>query len=401
VGHNQRIVTAQRIELVRVGAGIDSIGGLETGAWAARLRAVARRHALFLILVAAPTLASFIYLFGFAADRYVSEVKFVVRSPATSVSSEISTLVPGSAIVRSSDDAFIVKSFIESRDAMQYLVDHAGLMEAFERREADIFWRYPPFLFQANDDRLYRHYLRLVSVKYDRSTGVATLRVQAFRPDDARRLATALVARSEAFINGLSLRSGEDAIESALSEVKTAEKRAHAALDAVTEFRNRMRMIDPSQATMATFNTIAALSLTTAETNATLNNIEKETPGGPQVAALKRKIEALSDQINVERGKLAGGGDSLAPQVAQYEELVLNQTFAEKAFVSALATLETARVDARKQRVFVEPITTANLPDYPAYPHRLTWAAGVFIVSLMIWRIVRTFVDDTLLHARS
>jgi ABC-type multidrug transport system fused ATPase/permease subunit len=36
--------------------------------------------------------------------------------------------------------------------------------------------------------------------------------------------------------------------------------------------------------------------------------------------------------------------------------------------MSALATLESARVDALKQRVFVEPITTANLPDLSRQP---------------------------------
>lgn len=400
MGQNQRIVTAQRIELVRIGAEIDPIGGLHARRWTDRLLEAVRAHALFLLLVAAPTLVSAIYFFGLAANRYESEVKFVVRSPASNVSNEISNLVHGSSVVRSSDDAYVVKGFIESRDAMRYLIDHAGLMEAFKRPEADILWRYPPFLFPATHDRLYKHYLKFVSVDYERSTGVATLKVQAFRPDDARRLVSALVERSETFINSLSQRSGEDAVQSALQEVETAEKRAHKALDAVTEFRNRMRMIDPSQATLATFNTIASLSLTTAETNATLNNIEKETPGGPQVGALRRKIEALQDQINVERRKLAGGGDSLAPQVAQYEELILNQTFAEKAFVSALAALESARVDARKQRVFVEQVTTANLPDYPSYPYRLTWAAGIFVVSLMVWRVARTLVDDTLQHAR-
>ena len=205
---------------------------------------------------------------------------------------------------------------------------------------------------------------------------MATLRVQAFRPSDAQRLAEALVQRSEALINSLNQRSGADAIASALDEVKTAERRAHEALDAVTDFRNRMRTIDPAQSSLATFNTIASLSLATAETNATLTDVEKETPGGPQVAALKRRIDALQQQIGAERQKLAGSSDLLAPQVAEYEGLVLNQTFAEKAFISALATLESARVDALRQRVFVEPITTANLPDYPAYPYRLAWTLG-------------------------
>lgn len=392
---DQRIVTPQRIELVRLGAvGAASIQGSAKDRWTALIR----RGALFLLLVALPTVSCAIYFFAIAAPRYESEVKFVVRSPATSAANQLGGLVQGTSVLRSSDDAYIVQEYILSRDAMNSLIDSAGLMDAFERPEADFLWRYPPLVFQPTAERLYKHYLKFVSVDYDHSTGVATLKVQAFRPDDARTIAEALVQRSEALINSLNQRSGADAIASALDEVKTAERRAHEALDAVTDFRNRMKTIDPSQSSLATFNTIASLSLATAEANATLTDVEKETPGGPQVAALKHKIDALQQQIGVERLKLAGSGDSLAPQVAEYEGLVLNQTFAEKAFMSALATLESARIDALKQRVFVEPITTANLPDYAAYPYRIGWTLGIFGIAFMTWRIVRTFVEDTLAH---
>jgi capsular polysaccharide transport system permease protein len=398
VRQDQRIVTPQRIELVRLGT--ESAAPAAVSTRGGRIVRVLRRHMLFLLMVALPTAASAIYFLAIASDRYESEVSFVVRSPATSASNQLSSLVQGSSIIRSSDDAYIVQGYILSRDAMNSLIESAALMDALQRPEADFLWRYPPFLRAPTAERLFKHYLRFVSVDYDHSSGVATLKVQAFRPEDAQRLARALVERAEALINSLNQRSGADAVDSADAEVRSAEKRAHEALDAVTEFRNRMRMIDPSQTSLATFNTIASLSLATAETNATLTGVEKETPGGPQVAALKRKIDALQQQIAIERKKLAGGSDSLAPQVAEYEGLVLNQTFAEQAFVSALATLESARVDAVKQRVFVEPITTANLPDYPAYPYRLTWTLATFAIAFMIWRIVRTFVADTLAHGR-
>jgi hypothetical protein len=52
-----------------------------------------------------------------------------------------------------------------------------------------------------------------------------------------------------------------------------------------------------------------------------------------------------------------------------------------------------------KQRVFIEPITTANLPDYPASPYRMTWTLATFAFAFMIWRIARTFIEDTLAHA--
>lgn len=336
-----------------------------------------------------------------ASPRYVSEVSFVVRSPTTSLSNQISSAVQGSSIVRSSDDAYIVKEYILSRDAMTYLLENADLMKAFDRPEADILWRFPPIFFRPTKERLFKHYLRFVGVDYDQTTGVATLSVQAFRAEDAQRLANALILKSEALINSLGERSGASAITSAAAEVESARARTNEALDAITEFRNRVKIIDPSQVSLAAFNTIAALSLTTAETNASLADIEKETPTGPQVDALKRRIVALQDQIEIESKKLAGGANSLAPQVEEYERLVVAQTFAEQAFLSGLAALETARVDAIRQRVFVEPITSASLPDYPAYPHRTLWTVGALIVSFMIWRLVRTVIEDTLLHGRS
>ena len=169
----------------------------------------------------------------------------------------------------------------------------------------------------------------------------------------------------------------------------------------MTEFRNRTKVIDPAQASIATFSTIAQLSLTVAETNATLLGVEKETPGAPQAINLRRKLTALQDQIEVERRKLAGGAELLAPQVAEDEATPPNETFAEQAFMSALAALESARVDALKQRVFVEAVTSANLPDYPAYPFfSIGWTLASFAIAFMVWRILRTLIQDTLIHAR-
>ena len=157
VRQDQRIVTAQRIELVRLGVDAASSPGSAKGRWKARIR----RGALFFVLVALPTLACGIYFFAIAANRYEFEVKFVVRSPATSATNQLSSLVQGSSVIRSSDDAYIVREYILSRDAMNSLLNSAGLMEAFERPEADFLWRYPPRLFRPTAERLFKHYLKI------------------------------------------------------------------------------------------------------------------------------------------------------------------------------------------------------------------------------------------------
>jgi capsular polysaccharide transport system permease protein len=351
-------------------------------------------------MVALPTLAAAFYFFVLAANRYESQVEFVVRSPATNASNELSSIVQGpSSSMRSSDDAYIVKDFILSRDAMDYLTANADLRQVLDRPEADFVWRYPGLLHADNRESLFRHYLRFVSVDYDQTTGIASLGVQAFRPADAQRIAQALIEKAEALINALNERSSADAIRTAAAEVEAVERRAHNALDALTQFRNREQLIDPTQVSLATLNTIASLSLTTAQANAELSDVEKTTPGGPHVVTLQRKIAALQDQIAAEQRKLTGSSASLAPQLAEYEGLILDQSFAEKSFLSALGALETARVDAQRQRVFLEPVTSANRPDYPVYPHRFLWTLAILAISLVCWRIVRTLLADTLSHA--
>ena len=391
-------MTPTVIDLVPVGDGAgraDLALTLTTGEW---FRSLLYRNFLLLLIVVAPTTVTAVYYVGIASNRYESETKFVVRSPNGGASNPLSSFIQASSIARSADDAYVVQEFILSRDAMNYLEQSASLREVYQREGIDFLSRFPLPWRAATDENFYRYYLDFVSVNYDHSTGITSLRVRAFRAQDAQRIANSLLERAEVFINGLNQRVSADAVGTGFEEVKTAEQRAHAALDQITEFRNRVRFIDPTQASMASLNAIATLSLTTAETNATLAGLEKETPDAPKLASLRHKVESLQGQIAIERQKLAGGPESLAPHVVEYEKLVLNQTFAEKAFLSALATLAAARLEAIKQRVFLEPITSATAPDYPVYPRRWFMVMATLVITLMVWRILKSIIADTAAH---
>jgi capsular polysaccharide transport system permease protein len=160
-----------------------------------------RRYGSFGLFVMIPTLLAVVYFYAIAADRYVSEVKFVVVNPQNAATSAVASIVQSagssSGAAQDPDDAYAVKEFIQSRDALMQLVNEEVLMGVFNNPLADIFWIYPGLRFQANQESLYRHYLRFVDLKYDSDTGVETLDVQAFVPEDARRIAAALVRRAE------------------------------------------------------------------------------------------------------------------------------------------------------------------------------------------------------------
>jgi capsular polysaccharide transport system permease protein len=360
---------------------------------------LALRYRGFLGMVVLPTLLASIYWLGVAANRYEAESKFIVRSPSTTATNQIANLVQGSSIVRSADDAFAVHAYMRSRDAVRALVVHAGLLERLNRPEADFFWRYPGAIFAGNQERLWRHFQSLLTVDYDHSTGISTLKVQAFRPEDARDLAEALLNDSEVLINRMSERAQGDAIQAAEREVQTSRAKALEAQERVTAFRNRVGMVDPGRVSTAALETIARLALEMAQTNAQAAELEKASPQSPQMASLHTRIAALDNQILLERQRLAGSDNSLAPIIASYDRLMLEREFAERTFTSALTSLETARLDAQHQRLFLERISSPQLPDYAKYPSRLLGIFVVFAIAYALYSILSRLAADTRAHA--
>ncbi len=389
-------VEVQNVKLVRILP--DGTGAALDGQDASRPSTFRR---LRLLCIGLPTLLAAIYAFGMAAPRYQSEVKFVVRTPSSSSTSQLASLVQGGAsVLRAGDESFIAKQYMLSRDAMNALIAHDGLRAVFDGTKLDLVWRYPGVFRSDNGEALLKHYLKFISVEYDTSSGISTLEMQAFDPADAQRLAGALLEHTEVFLNGLSGRAQRDAVQTALRDVDDAKNRAYAALDQVTAFRNREAVVDPTKSSSGIVQSISQLSLDTATTNARLADLVTTTPQSPEIASLRSQVTALQDQITKQRQMLGGSASSLAPRIAEYEHLLLEQQFAEKSFTSALSSLEAARLDAERQRVFLEPVTTPDLPDEPAYPYRVLTVLGVFGLALILWRVASAFGVDTWNHAR-
>jgi capsular polysaccharide transport system permease protein len=351
------------------------------------------------IVIGLPTIIAVIYFLGLAASRYESVSTFVVRSPSAASVSEIASLVQGTGIITSPDDAYIVGEYMRSRDAMQDLIDNNGLLAVFHRSGWDPAWATPGTFWRSNKERLYRHYQDFISVEFDKTTSISTLHVQAFTPNDAQNIAAALLQKSEALLNRLNERAQSDAVASALKQVDASKDWALAAQQKVTEFRNREAVIDPTLQSTIVLETVSGLALEMAESNAQLAELLKSSPDSPQIGSLRRRVAALENQIAKERAQFGGSAASLAPRIAEYERLSLEREFAERAFVSALNTLESAKIDAQRRRTYLEQISRPSLPDYARYPFRLTWIIVIAACNFAAYWVLRYVVRDTLAHA--
>ena len=354
----------------------------------------------FLLLVALPTCLAVTYFAFFAANRYESEARFILRSPGRTISAQLPNLLQAAGIARASDDGYIVQEFLQSRDAMEVLEKNADLKAAFAAGGHDFLWKFPNFFTSKTEEGLYWHYQRMMSAEFDNVTGVSTLKMQAFAPEAAQRLAAALLVSAEGMVNRLNERARQDAIKVAEIEVERMKARTLAAQGALTAFRERERLVDPSQVTLAVLETIARLSVEAATLSVQIGELEKTSRNSPQIAPLRSRRSAIEEQIATERHRLAGDAQAIAPRIAEYERLMLEREFAAKALIAAMTALETAKIEAQRQQVYLEKVATPARPDYPTYPWRAIWCLVTLVAGYMTWRMWRILVKDAADHAK-
>lgn len=352
----------------------------------------------FILFVVIPTLLAIVYYSVMAADRYQTDARYVVKSPSSSTAAQLSGLVGASTIVRSSEDAYVTHAYFRSRDVVLALEKDANLIEMLSRPKLDLLWRYPGFLSSHAEERLWRHFQSFIGFDFDPSTGITVLSVQAFDPEDARRIAELLLERAEALINNLGRRAQTQAMESAEREVEIAKIRATESLERVTAFRRRTQMIDPTKLSASTLQTMTALALEAAHAKAELAELAQSSPSSPQSQTLHRRIAAFEEQMEVERTRLAGSDATLATHIAEYERLLLEREFSERAFSAAIATRENARIELERQRLFLERISSPATVDYAQYPYRMLNTLLVFLAAYVLYRLGSALMSDTLSH---
>jgi capsular polysaccharide transport system permease protein len=360
---------------------------LDWQAYRDRAQAFARAHPWFMAVVVIPSVLALLFYGVIASDLYVSEARYIVRSVNGPRPGPFATMLQNTGLAAAQDDAYTVRDFVLSRDITRRLEREHDLKGVLSRPEGDFFTSFPAPFAGHSFEQLYRSYGRFVSVSVDDTSGISTLRVRAFRPDDARNTANAILSYSEELINRLNDRARHDAIDVAEREVARSEVRVAAAQAALMDYRVENRTLDPEHASGAVLELATKLSAESAAAQAQLSEVLKASPGSPLIPALRRRIAALNSQVAAERNKVVGPDRGAVRTLSKYERLMLEREFADKSLASAVTSLQTARIEAQRKQVYLDRIVEPNLPDYPLFPRRLISILEVMLSTLLIYGI--------------
>lgn len=339
---------------------------------------------IFFILALLPTILAVLY-FGFiATDRYVAVAQFVVRTAAKPNGlSGLGSLLHMAGLSNSDDDTYAVQNYMTSLDAVQQLEQKLPLREYYGRPEADFIARYPSLFYGTSLEQFYDYLQWMISVVYVPATGITTIRVEAFRPEDAQAIALALLDLGEQLVNRMNERIYNDAVSVAADEVNHDQQRLVAAELDLTSFRNKEMMIDPDRSSLIVTELIARLESEVSQTKAQLTALTASSPNSPQLGILRERITALQAQILQQRSQISDQSTGLARKLAVYEQLSLQRKFAENILATASSRLETARVEAQRQQLYLDRIVEPSKADYPMAPESLRMVATVFGLNIL------------------
>ncbi len=349
-----------------------------------------RAHFDTILIIGLPIAAAFIYFFIIAANYYVSEAKFIIRTNSASGLGGLESLVQSQGLSRATDETYAVDEYIKSRDMAHELVQDDHLRQILGRPESDFLTRFPNFFTENNFEQLYRHYQSWIRVDLDDDTGITTLRAYAYRPDDAQALLSALLKHAEQLTNRLNGRAHDDAVRYASVFVDQEREKVANVEARLTVFRNQRGTVDPSKESVAALGTIGQLNTEVAELEATLRQQIAMMPSSPSIPDLRQRIKSYHDEIDKLRHQVVGGAESTASDLETYESLTLERELAAKSLEAAVANLNKADQEAQQQHLYLETITQPNLPDTPERLTRLLWFFGISAIAIGVWSIIRS-----------
>lgn len=338
-----------------------------------------------------PTTLAIVYYGLIASDVYLSESRFVVRSPEQQASAlSFGSILAGTGLSSHAEtDTYPVHDYILSRDALGELDERLGIRKAYTSKDIDIFNRFHAIDWDNSFEALYLYYTRhIVDIETDTESSIVTLTVRAFTAEQARAINEQLLQMAERLVNQLNERSRRDLIDVAANEVKLGEERTTEATLALAAYRNKQSLFEPDRQALVQLEGIAKLEEQLVATETQLSQVQQVSPSNPQIVSLKNEAETLRRAIAEQTSKVAGSQGSLSSKSSNFERLSLEKEFAEKQLATAIIALETARNQARRQQLYLERLAQPNLPDEAMEPRRARCVLLVFALGMVLWGVL-------------
>ena len=201
--------------------------------------------ALVTLVLVVPNVVAILYFGLLASSQFQSETRFTVRTSEPTHVGDTLAKVSGIPSAMVAQDTQIVANYLVSRGMLDRLEARFDFTRIFGRNDID--W-YARLAADARvEDRL-DYWEDMASASVSPTSGIVTVKIQAFSATEAQDLAQAVVAASEELVNQMNDRIWADVTGSARDEVTQATAQLSQARVRLQEARNKAGILTVASA---------------------------------------------------------------------------------------------------------------------------------------------------------
>lgn len=321
-------------------------------------------------LMAVPVLASGLYFFAIARDRFVTRADFVIRkaedaSISVGDSSGLASLL-GRSDQMSLEDARYLKTYLQSPQVLADLSRSFDLDRAYARLGNDPWAGIRP---GASPEKRLAFFRRQVAVSVDELSGAIVLRTTGLDPTASFQLNRFMLAKSEQFVNRLNQDISLKQLAFAESELQSSRQRLDRAKNRLLAYQDANAVLDAKSEAELAGQTIGKLQEKLVELKVELAALRRQfkDPAEPEVAAVADQVKELEGQIAQERrSAVSRKGRDLNRKAAEMLRLESEVTFANDTYKLALASVEKGRIESKRQQKFMALLSAPQKPEDPS-----------------------------------
>tara|TARA_Y100000815_G_scaffold239986_1_gene235208 strand:- start:269 stop:1429 length:1161 start_codon:yes stop_codon:yes gene_type:complete len=342
--------------------------------------------ASFIAMVVLPVGVIATYLIVFATDQYHSTMSFSIRSEE--FRNPLDALAGlGQISTGTTSDADIVYDFIGSQKIVRSIDKTINLRRIYSSAKSD-----PLFTISEGvpTEELLAHWNWMVQANFDKRSGLIQVNSYAFDPMAAQQINQEIINESQSLVDRLSQLARDDATEYAEADLQESQERLKVARQNLRSFRTESQLIDPSINVESQGGVTAALQQQLAEALIELDLLSgsASNPSDPRLGQAERRISAIEKRLEGERESLSGIVDrNMVAIVGEYEALIVEREFAEQAFLSAAAALDSAKAEAKRRTKYLAVHIEPTLAELSLYPRRGLIVAVFSALLSLVWAV--------------
>lgn len=360
-----------------------------------KIRALLKnRSVLGMIII--PFLIAAIYLFVFAANRYVSSSQVVVRQQESGQQAGMPGLamLVGAVDPVSREDTLYLKEYIVSHDMLAVLESKLNWTAHYSGK-----WNDPLFYLSssASSEEKLAFYQRMVTTNYDETTGLLQIDVQAFTREYAEIVLKEILVQSERFVNEITRSMADEQLSFARRELMASAERYEDKQAELLAFQNEHNLFNAEVTAESMSQIVANLEAEIVKEKARLNGLKTRlAANAPQIRSQENKINALTKQLEAEQRKITSGDFKSAEDMLnlntiafEYRRLQVDLLVSEEFYKTSLAVVENAKLETIKNIRSLIAVVQPNLPEKAAYPRTIYNLITILIVLLLIYGITQ------------